>query len=74
MSAVRWLIYNNGEGLFWHDQDDPRCEGFGGWGHPGTASRYTDEQRLEAAYIPGTGSEWIETDSPEVLAWEDPDA
>lgn len=59
------LIYNNNMGLFWSNED--------GWVDPQSATRFSEEERLSISYLPGVGSEWVESDSPEVTSWEDPD-
>lgn len=61
-----YLIYNNNMGLFFSNED--------GWVDPSSATRFTENERLSTPYLPGVGSEWVESDSPEVTAWEDPDA
>lgn len=60
-----YLIYNNNMGLFFSNED--------GWGDPGSATRFSEEERLSIPYLPGIGSEWVESDSPEVICWTDPD-
>jgi hypothetical protein len=68
---MAWLIYSDRDNLFWHNGTDPQNEGFPGWGHHSTASRY---ERPDDGYLPGDKSRWVREDSPEVTNWEDPDA
>lgn len=63
---MTYLIYNNNMGLFWSNED--------GWVDPLSATRFSADERLAFFALPGVGSEWIESDSPEVTCWEDPDA
>ena len=58
-----FLIYNNNAGLFWSNED--------GWVDPGSATRFSADERLSTPHLPGVGSEWIEEDSPEVMAYEE---